>query len=85
MMNIYVINGGGYYVIGTAVVAAPTHAIAVQLANEASDPKWELTYHGNANREAIGICDENEPRVMSLHEWGMPHLPSKGSGGKVTF
>jgi hypothetical protein len=85
MMNIYVVNAGGMYAIGTAVVAAPTHAIAVQVANEASERKWNLTYHGMQHREAVGVCDENEPRVMSIHEWGMPDLPSKGSGIKVAF
>lgn len=84
-MNIYTFNAGGYYAIGTVVVAAPSFEVGIKLANEASDPKFNLTYHGVMTPDYIGICDENKPRVLNIHEWGMPNLPSKGSGKKVTF
>jgi hypothetical protein len=85
MNKIFVLNAGGMYAVGTAVVAAPDHATAVEMANEATDRKWKLTYHGTMTKDPIGVSTEDEPRVLNIHEWGMPHLPSKGSGKKVTF
>jgi hypothetical protein len=85
MMNIYALNAGGMYAIGTCVVAAPDHATAVKVANEATDPKWGLTYHGIMTKDPIGTSDLNRSCVLNIHEWGMPDLPSKGSGKKVTF
>lgn len=85
-MNIYVLNAGGFYAIGTIVVAAENLERALKLANAASDPKWGLTYHGIITGEPIATgTDYNTPRVLNVHEWGMPELPSKGSGKKVTF
>lgn len=85
-MNIYVFNAGGFYAVGTAVIAAPNHETGVKLANAASDPKWGLTYHGIMNREPIATDTKHKTcRVLNIHEWGMPELPSKGSGKKVTF
>ena len=85
-MNIYILNAGGYYTVGTAVVAAPDVFAAAELANAASEYK-ELTYHtfGGNSEKPVGVCDSNESHVMNIHEWGMGHLPSKGSGVKVTF
>jgi hypothetical protein len=85
MMKIFALNAGGFYAIGTAVVAAPDHATAVKAANEASDPKWGLTYHAIMTKDPIGVSDLNRTAVLNIHEWGMPDLPSKGSGKKVTF
>lgn len=85
-MFIFVLNAGGFYAIGTAVVVAENKERAVKLANAASDPKWGLTYHGIISGEPIASTTEyNTPRVLNIHEWGMPDLPSKGSGIKVTF
>ena len=85
MMNIYALNAGGFYAIGTAVIAAENLERAVKLANAATNPKWGLTYHGIVSGVPIGVCDANTPRVLNMHEWGKPELPSKGSGKKVTF
>ena len=85
MLNIYALNAGGYYAIGTAVVAAPNLDTAPELANAASDKKYNLTYHGIVSGEPVGFVGGNEPRVLNIHEWGMPELPAKGSGKKVTF
>ena len=57
---------------------------------------YELTYHdGNTDmlpgvfavRESPNRHDHRPPleKVVSMREWGMPELPSKGSGVKVTF
>jgi len=85
-MNIYILNSGGFYAIGTAVVAAPNVEAAAELANATTDKKWKLEYHpfGGNSTEPVGTTT-GRPRVMNIHEWGMPHLPSKGSGLKVTF
>lgn len=85
MLNIYALNAGGFYAIGTAVVAAPNLETATALANAASDKKYKLTYHGIVSGEPVGFVGGHEARVLNIHEWGMPHLPSKGSGVKVTF
>jgi hypothetical protein len=85
MMKIFALNAGGMYAIGTAVVAAPDHATAVNAANAASNPKWGLTYHGIMTKDPIGVSDLKGTCVLNIHEWGMPDLPSKGSGKKVTF
>jgi hypothetical protein len=84
-MFIFVLNAGGYYAVGTAVVSAPHLEKALELANEASDPKWGLTYHGKMTPDPVGANTDRTPRVLNIHEWGMPELPSKGSGKKVTF
>jgi hypothetical protein len=76
MMKIFALNAGGFYAIG---------ATAVKAANEASDPKWGLTYHAIMTKDPIGVSDLNRTAVLNIHEWGMPDLPSKGSGKKVTF
>lgn len=89
-MNIYVINAGGYYTVGTAVVSARTVDHAVALANEASEyhvpnsVHSPLTYN-SMNVKLVGMNADREARVLSIHEWGMPHLPSRGSGKSVTF
>ena len=86
-MNIYALNAGGYYAIGTAVIVAENLERAVKLANTASNPKWGLTYHGITSGEPIAtdVKEYTTCRVLNIHEWGMPELPSKGSGKKVTF
>lgn len=90
-MNIYVINAGGYYTVGTAVVAAPNATTAACMANGASeyhtagkDFGGHMTYWPWDAKE-VGTTEASEPTILSLHEWGMPHLPSRGSGKSVTF
>lgn len=57
---------------------------------------FDLTYHAmNAKviSGAMGVSTpanrhDSRPRkegVLTIHEFGFPHLPSKGSGIKVTF
>lgn len=84
-MNIYALNAGGFYAVGTAVVAAHDLEGALALANNASDKSLDLTYHGIMTPDPIGTTDAIVPNVINIHEWGMPDLPSKGSGIKVTF
>ena len=85
MLKIFTFNAGGFYAIGTAVVAATSREEGLELANAASDKSFGLTYHGIiSGKEPIGNTD-GAPRVLNIHEWGMPNLPSKGSGKKVTF
>lgn len=85
MLKIYQVRAGGYYTSGQAIVAAHTHEHAMDLANEASDPKWRLTYHGFGGIPILGEIEGRDPHVMSIHEYGVAGLPSKGSGIKVTF
>lgn len=93
-MHIFILNAGGYYAIGSATIAAPDVDTAAELANAATDSTYELAYHpfGGNSVEPVGTTDgepvgttDGEPRVLNIKEWGMPHLPSKGSGVKVTF
>jgi len=84
-MNIYALNAGGYYAVGTTVVAADDLETAMSLANNVTDKKYDLTYRGIMTPDPIGQSDITTPKVLNIHEWGMPDLPSKGSGVKVTF
>jgi len=84
-LNIFALNAGGFYAVGTVVVAAPDLPTALKLANNATDAKLDLTYHGIMQPDPVGTCDAEAPHIINIHEWGMPHLPSKGSGIKVTF
>jgi hypothetical protein len=84
-MLIFALNAGGYYAVGTAVVTATDLESALTMANAASDPKLGLTYHGKMNPKPIDASSSLVACVLNIHEWGMPNLPSKGSGKKVTF
>lgn len=94
-MNLYTVTAAGYYTTGTAVVAANSAEEAAELANEASKYSTPgknfggvMTYH-SLNAKLVGTAhDETSFKyntVVSLHEWGMPELPAKGSGKTVTF
>jgi len=67
------------------VVAADDLQTALDLANNATDAKFDLTYHGIMTPDPVGFVEGDTPHIINIHEWGMPHLPSKGSGIKVTF
>ncbi len=82
-MKIFQLHAGGYYTSGMAVVAANTLEHALDMVNEESDPQWKLTYNGR--HSIIGEETTVNARVMALHEYGLPNMPSKGSGVKVTF
>jgi len=84
-MNMYKLNAGGYYTSGMALVAANSVEHALELANEASDPQWKLTYFGFGGAPKVGDQVEVNPHVIAIHEYGLPDMPSKGSGIKVTF
>jgi len=84
-MKLFALHAGGFNAIGTIVVAAPDLETALELANNASDRKFNLTYHGIVSGEPVGESLVTSKQVVSMHEWGLPDLPSKGSGIKVTF
>jgi len=84
MNKIFALNAGGFNAIGTVVVAAPDLTTALGVANGATNKKFDLTYHGIMTPDPIGTTD-HETGVINIHEWGLPNLPSKGSGVKVTF
>ena len=90
-MNLYVITAAGYYTVGTAVVAARSVGQAVAQANKASkyhtpgrDFGGTMTYYAT-NAKPVGVADVANSQVVSIHEWGMPELPAKGTGKTVTF
>lgn len=90
-MNIYVITASGFYTTGTAVVAHDDAEKATAMANEASeyhtagrDFGGAMTYF-SLNAKMVGTAHCTKPQILSLHEWGMPELPSRGSGKQVTF
>ena len=100
-MKIFQIGAGGFNASGMAIVAAPDAEFATQLANRESRRRvadrdnvdFDLTFHAmNAKVISGAVAMSNpanrfacQPSVLSLHEFGFPHLPSKGSGIKVTF
>lgn len=87
MRKIFSLKAGGYYAIGMCVVAANDLEEACKIANEASDKKLNLTYHpfGGIKETPVGTSDDIVSHVKDMHEWGMPELPSKGSGKSVKF
>lgn len=63
---------------------------------ERENVDFDLTYHALNAKVITGTLaiatpanrfDHRAPKegVLALHEFGFPHLPSKGSGIKVTF
>ena len=57
---------------------------------------YDLTYHAHNAHIITGAIAMSTPanrhdaraakeRVLTMHEFGFPHLPSTGSGKKVTF
>ena len=85
MLKIFQVRAGGYYTSGQIIVAAHTADHAIELANEASDPKWKLHYYGYSGVPVLGEMEGRDPHVLSVHEYGLPNMPSKGSGIKITF
>ena len=83
-MKIFEIHAGGMNASGLAVVAHDTIDGAVAMANANTDPMYDLTYHPYFVKQ-LGDLDNNTAHVMTQHEFGFPHLPSTGSGIKVTF
>ena len=91
-MKVFRIGAGGYYSSGMAIVAANTPEIATDLANinsrqeaaNVDNTDYDLTYYAHNAVEIEGMVAD-VPGVQALHEFGHPHLPSKGSGIKVTF
>ena len=83
-MKIFEIHAGGMNASGLAVVAHSTVDGAVAMANANTDPDFALTYHPFFVK-VLGDLDNNTAHVMTQHEFGFPHLPSTGSGIKVTF
>jgi len=83
-MKIFEIHAGGFNASGLAVVAHNTVNDAVAMANANTDPKYDLRYHPYFVKQ-LGNVDNDTAHVMTQHEYGFPHLPSTGSGIKVTF
>lgn len=84
-MKIFEIHAGGMNASGLAVVAHKTIDDAVTMANGNTDPQFDLTYHPFFVKELGQLSGQVAPHVMTQHEFGFPHLPSTGSGIKVTF
>lgn len=84
-MKIFEIHAGGFNASGLAVVAAKSLDRAVEMANENTDTKYDLTYHPYFVKELGQLHGRCIAHVMTQHEFGFPHLPSTGSGIKVTF
>jgi len=84
-MKIFEIHAGGFNASGLAVVAHQTVEQAVAMANENTDAKYDLTYHPYFVKELGQLDGRCTAHVMTQHEFGFPHLPSTGSGIKVTF
>lgn len=84
-MRIFEIHAGGFNASGLAVVAHKTVDEAVTMANENTDPQFDLIYHPHFVKELGQLHGRRVAHVMTQHEFGFPHLPSTGSGIKVTF
>ena len=67
-----------------------------ELAADKRNPDYNLTYHALNAKVLDGVLAttepahrwdhrQPEPRVLTMREYGMPELPSAGSGRKVTF
>ena len=84
-MKIFEIHAGGFNASGLAVVAAKSLERAVEMANENTDKRYDLTYHPYFVEVLGELTLRVTEHVMTQHEFGFPHLPSTGSGIKVTF
>ncbi len=76
-MFIYTIGAGGMHASGLAVVKAQTPERCAELANEYTDPHYDLTYHA-MNAEVVEESNTffRDGELVTIREYGHPELPS---------
>ncbi len=82
VMFIYTIGASGFHAAGTAVVKAQTPERCAELANESSDPHFNLTYHA-MNAQVVEESNSfwRDGELVTIREYGHPELPSGYNAG----